>query len=147
MTSLTKESLQVFLPSGRLRSKEITSLGLDGHFTHWHRLEPYCFHLSVYWSYVWEMGGRINSGAGKKRTAINRLRSLLLESASVILSRSLGRQASRRAVLVEIAALVHGLLEGVTLPAEDVVTVGGSATVFTLSASLSLHIKSKPLRE
>lgn len=38
-------------------------------------------------------------------------------------------KAGAGAVVVEVAALVHGPLEGVVLPAEDVVTVGSGATV------------------
>nr|pir hypothetical protein B1D4.120 [imported] - Neurospora crassa [Neurospora crassa] len=68
----------------------------------------------------------------EKLTAINRLRSLLLDSASIILRRSLRSQTSRRAVLIKVAALVHGLLKRIALPAEDVVTVGGGATVFAV---------------
>lgn len=37
-------------------------------------------------------------------------------------------EAGSGAVVVEVAALVHGLLEGVILPAEDVVTVSSRAT-------------------
>jgi len=53
----------------------------------------------------------------------------LLDGASVVLLGCLVGEAGGRAVSVEVAVLVHGLLERVGLPAEDVVTVGGGATV------------------
>lgn len=62
----------------------------------------------------------------------------MLDSASIILRRSLRSQASSRAVLVEVAALIHGLLEGIALPAKDVITVSGGATVFVLTMSAHL---------
>lgn len=62
------------------------------------------------------------------RTAIDRLLGHLLLGASVVLGRLLGMESGSRAVSVQVAAVVHGLLEGVGLPAEDVVAVGGGAT-------------------
>ena len=61
-------------------------------------------------------------------TAVDGLGRLLLDGASVVLGGLLGCEAGRRAVAVEVAAVVHGPLESVTLPAEDVVTMGGRAT-------------------
>ena len=62
-------------------------------------------------------------------TSVDLLGSLLLLLAGVVLGGLLGVEASGRAVSVQVAAGVHGLLQGVALPAEDVVTVSGSATV------------------
>jgi len=42
-------------------------------------------------------------------------------------------ETSGRAVLIEIAVLVHGELKSVVLPAEDIVTVSGGATVIQLA--------------
>ena len=61
-------------------------------------------------------------------TSVNFLRRLLLLLAGVVLSRLLGVKTSGRAVIVKVAPGVHGLLEGVTLPAEHVVTMGSGAT-------------------
>ena len=72
-------------------------------------------------------------------TVVDLLGSLLLVDASVILGGGLGGEAGGGAVLVEVAALVHGLLEGVALPAEDVVTVGGRATGQIISRPSSLR--------
>ena len=57
----------------------------------------------------------------------------MLDGASVVLLGRLGSEAGRRAVLVEVAALVHCLLEAVALPAKDVVTVCGRATSWLVS--------------
>jgi hypothetical protein len=57
----------------------------------------------------------------------------LLDGAGVVLLGGLGRETGGGAVLVEVAALVHGLLEAVALPAEDVVTVGSRATARLVS--------------
>lgn len=62
-------------------------------------------------------------------TSINWLLGLLGLGAGVVCISRLGFEASRRAVSVQVAATVHGLLEGVAFPSEDVVTVGSSATV------------------
>ena len=65
-----------------------------------------------------------------KLTAINLLGSLLLLLARIVLRGLLDRKASLGARGVEVAVVVHGLLERVALPAEDVVTVcSGSANV------------------
>lgn len=64
-----------------------------------------------------------------KLTSINGLLGLLGLDAGVVLISSLCLEASRGAVPVQVAATVHGLLEGVAFPSEDVVTVGSSATV------------------
>jgi hypothetical protein len=61
-------------------------------------------------------------------TAVDGLGRLLLDGASVVLRGLLGGEAGRRAVAVEVAAVVHGPLESVTHPAEDVVTMGGRTT-------------------
>ena len=55
----------------------------------------------------------------------------MLDGASVVLLRSLGSEASSRAVVVEIAAAVHGPLESIALPPKDVVTMGGGATSYS----------------
>jgi hypothetical protein len=70
----------------------------------------------------------------RKLTAIDRLGSLLLLLASVVLSGLLDSEASLGAGNVGVAVVVHGLLQGVALPAEDVVTVGGRTTRDTKSA-------------
>lgn len=70
------------------------------------------------------MFGHFTHGEGLE-PAVDILRSLLLLVASVVDIGALFVDAGRGAVLVEVAVLVHGLLERVTLPAEDVVAVGG----------------------
>ncbi len=70
----------------------------------------------------------MHGGVGS-RTAVNNLGCLLGLGAGAVLFGGLSSDASRRAVLVQVAALVHGLLEGVALPAEDIITVGSSAAV------------------
>jgi len=72
-----------------------------------------------------------------KLTAIDILGSLLGLGAGAVLRLGLGGDAGLGAVGVEVALVVHGLLECVALPAEDVVAVGGSATV---STTLVLHV-------
>jgi hypothetical protein len=76
------------------------------------------------------LGGSGKKKSKKRLTAINLLGCLLLDGAGIVLVGGLGSEAGSRAILVQVAVLVHGLLQGVTLPAEDVVTVSGSATVF-----------------
>jgi hypothetical protein len=61
-------------------------------------------------------------------TAVDVLRSLLLLLASIVLSGLLDGKTSLGASSVEIAAVVHCLLEGVGFPAEDVVTMCSRAT-------------------
>lgn len=61
-------------------------------------------------------------------TSIDRLLRLLGLGAGVVFISGLGLEAGSGAVAVEVAAAVHGLLEGVAFPPEDVVTVGGSAS-------------------
>ena len=61
-------------------------------------------------------------------TSVDVFGGLLLLLAGVVLIGLLGVKASSRAVVVEVAAGVHGLLERVALPAEDVVTVGSRST-------------------
>jgi hypothetical protein len=56
-------------------------------------------------------------------TAVDRLRSLLLLLASVVLSGLLNGETSFGASGVEVAVVVHGLLERVAFPTEDVITV------------------------
>lgn len=65
---------------------------------------------------------------GAVRTSVDLLRCLLLLGACAVLGVGLGGEAGLGAVLVEVAVVVHGLLERVALPAEDVITVGGGAT-------------------
>lgn len=62
-------------------------------------------------------------------TSINWLLGLLRLDAGVVRISGLGFEASRRAVSVQVATTVHGLLERVAFPTEDVVAVGSSATV------------------
>ena len=52
----------------------------------------------------------------------------MLLGASAVLLGGLDGQTSLGASLVEVAAVVHGQLQRVVLPAEDVITVGGGAT-------------------
>ena len=58
-----------------------------------------------------------------KLTAINILGSLLLLLASIVLRGLLDGETSLGASGVEVAIVVHGLLQGVGFPTEDVVTV------------------------
>jgi hypothetical protein len=67
-------------------------------------------------------------------TAINGLGGDLGLLASVVLSGLLEGKASGGARIVQIAAVVHGALESVSLPAEHVITVGSRATVSKRSA-------------
>jgi hypothetical protein len=64
----------------------------------------------------------------ERLTAVDLFRSLLLLLASIVLSGLLDGKAGLGASGVEVTVVVHGLLQAVTLPAEDVVTVRGSAT-------------------
>lgn len=69
------------------------------------------------------------SREGIRLTSVDRLGSVLGNRAGVV---DLGRlvvDSSSRAVMVEVASVVHGPLEGVVLPAENVVTVGSGATL------------------
>jgi hypothetical protein len=61
---------------------------------------------------------------------------LLLLLTSVVLSGLLDSKTSLGAGKVGVAVVVHGLLQGVALPAEDVVTVGGRTTRSTKSAKI-----------
>lgn len=69
----------------------------------------------------WEEGGR-------GLTAINVLGGLLLLLASAVLRGCLDSETGLGAGGVKVAVVVHGLLERVAFPAEDVVTVSGRAT-------------------
>ena len=71
-----------------------------------------------------------------KLTAIDVFGCLLLLGAGAVLSICLGGKTSLGAGSVEVATVVHGLLERVALPAEDVVTVGGGSTVALVSIAL-----------
>jgi len=62
-------------------------------------------------------------------TAVDVLGCLLLLVAGAVLCVGLDGETGLGAGLVEGAAVVHGLLERVALPSEDVVTVSGGATV------------------
>lgn len=73
--------------------------------------------------------GRASGHVSGRLTSINWLLGLLRLDAGVVRISGLGFEASRRAVSVQVAATVHGLLEGVAFPTEDIVTVGSSATV------------------
>jgi hypothetical protein len=64
-----------------------------------------------------------------QRTSIDILNSLLLLLASIVLGWLLDRETGLGASVVESAAVVHGFLEGVSFPAEDVVAVSGSSTM------------------
>lgn len=66
---------------------------------------------------------------GSKLTSIDWLLGLLGLDACVVCISRLCLEASRGAVPVQVAATVHGLLEGVALPSEDIVTMGSRATV------------------
>lgn len=47
-------------------------------------------------------------------------------------------KTSRWTILVEITALVHGLLQRVTLPSENIVTMGCGTTVARLDSSIEV---------
>jgi len=80
-------------------------------------------------------------GEWQKLTAVDGLGGLLGNGASVVLLGRLVVEAGSGAVVVEVAALVHGLLEGVVLPAEDVVTVSSRATGKNLSLAGVLWVQ------
>jgi hypothetical protein len=61
-------------------------------------------------------------------TAVNVLRCLLLLLASVVLGGLLDCKASLGASGVEVAVVIHGLLERVTFPTENVVAVCSGTT-------------------
>lgn len=79
-------------------------LSLDGGLAHGHGLEP----------------------------AVDLLGGLLLDLAGVVLLGGLVGEASGGAVAVEVALLVHGFLQGVALPAEEVVTMVSIADAVVL---------------
>ena len=62
----------------------------------------------------------------------------MLDSAGAVGGLGLRRDASSRAVGVEVALVVHGLLKGVTFPAEYVVTVGGGTSAHENQLSYNL---------
>lgn len=79
----------------------------------------------------------LHGQAGEKRlTSVDGLWRLLLDLACAVLGRRLGVDAGLGAVRVEVAAVVHGLLERVALPPEHVVSVGGGASVQGKTATL-----------
>jgi hypothetical protein len=64
----------------------------------------------------------------------------LLLLASIVLSGLLRMQTCSRAVHVQVAIVVHGLLQAVTLPAEEVISVSGSSTILiTILANRTLY--------
>jgi hypothetical protein len=69
----------------------------------------------------------------KKLTAIDLLGSLLLLLASTVLSGLLNSKTSLGACKVGVAVVVHGLLQGVAFPAENIVAVGGGAATKGIS--------------
>lgn len=75
--------------------------------------------------YATRRGGWVCEG---ELTAVDVLRGLLLLGARAVLGIGLGGEAGLGARFVEVAAAVHGLLEGVAFPAEHVVAVGGGTT-------------------
>lgn len=77
-------------------------------------------------------------------TAIDRLLGLLRLSAGIVRSSCLGLEASLGAVGVEVAVVVHGELQGVALPAEDVVTVGGRTSIIGITISIVPMLMSGP---
>jgi hypothetical protein len=93
-------------------------LSLYSHVAERHLLKP-CNDGSAHCSMA-RTNGRL--------TAIDRLGSLLLLLASVVLSGLLDGKTSLGAGNVKGAAVVHSLLQGVGFPAKDVVTVGGGTT-------------------
>lgn len=64
----------------------------------------------------------------KPLTSVDGLGGLLIDGASVVHLGFLGGDTGGRAVGVEVAVVVHGLLEAVAFPAEDVIAVGSGAT-------------------
>jgi len=60
--------------------------------------------------------------------SINRLWCLLFDGTCIVLGGFLGGETCFRAIYVEVAAVVHGLLETVALPSENVITMGGGTT-------------------
>lgn len=66
-------------------------------------------------------------------TAINVLGCLLFLGAGAVLGIGLGGETCFGACVVEVAVVVHGLLEGVAFPTKDVVTVSGGTTGIVLA--------------
>lgn len=98
-------------------------LCLDGHVTQGERLEPCCHELT--WKFPeWWRGWAWR----RELTAVDVLGGLLLLGAGAVLGIGLGGEASLGACVVEVAAVIHGLLERVAFPAEDVVTMSGGTT-------------------
>jgi hypothetical protein len=64
----------------------------------------------------------------ERLTAIDFLGCLLLLLASIVLSGLLNGETGLGTSGVEVAVIIHGLLQTIALPSEDVVTMGGSAT-------------------
>lgn len=93
---------------------------------------------------MWE-ARRASRNVGSKLTSINRLLGLLRLDTGVVRISGLGFEASRRAVFVQVATTVHGLLEGVAFPSEDVVSMGSSATVGCGRLTASLQVRTRYL--
>jgi hypothetical protein len=75
---------------------------------------------------------------GEELTSVDSLNGLLLLGACVVLSGLLGLESGLGAVDIEVAVVVHSLLERVSLPAEDVVTVSSRATGWGVSDPFTL---------
>lgn len=86
---------------------------------------------------------RASGHVSGRLTSVNWLLGLLRLDAGVVCISGLGFQASRRAVPVQVAATVHGLLEGVAFPTEDVVSVGSSATVRYGRLAATLQVRTR----
>lgn len=66
-------------------------------------------------------------------TSIDRLDRLLPLFACIVLRGLLCSQTSPGACIVEVATVVHGFLEGVAFPTENVVAMRGGATINNVS--------------
>jgi hypothetical protein len=64
----------------------------------------------------------------RQLTSINLLRRGLVDLAIIVNVGLSHGQTSCRTILVQVAAIIHGLLEGVALPAKHVVSVSGRTT-------------------
>jgi hypothetical protein len=105
---------------------QFSLLCLDGHFAQRQRFEPCSAYISML-----ILVGRVGEGKGLegKLTAVDVFGGLLLLCAGAVLGVGLCGETGFGAGSVEVAAVVHGFLEGVAFPAEDVVSVSGGTTV------------------
>ena len=104
-------------------SSKLGSCLLRGHFAHGDGFQIcHGTHISIY-PRQWVLNSEC------VLTSIHRLRSLLGLDAGVVHGRLLLVDTRLWAVTVEVAVVVHGFLQGVVLPAEEVVSVSGRAPI------------------